>query len=166
MKCKKCNNDIKESDVNCPHCGYVLKKNENIFKGILGALIGSLAGVVLIVLLAQIGFVASVSGLVMAYAAVYMYEKFAGSISIKGIIACIVIMLIMTFFGVTLAVGVQIAKEYDVTVLTVLKYFFPLLNTVPELKTAFIQDLLMILAFNALGCFSIFKSKINIIKNK
>ena len=71
-------------------------KKENVFKGIIGGLIGSLAGVLAIVLFSKLGYIASVAGLIMAVCTIKLYEKFAGSIGKKGIISCIVIMIIMT----------------------------------------------------------------------
>ena len=52
-----------------------LVKDENVFMGTIGALIGSLVGVAAIILLSRIGLVASVSGFAMGAATIYMYEK-------------------------------------------------------------------------------------------
>ena len=59
-------------------------KQERTAAGTLGALLGSLAGVVCIVLIGRLNAVASASGLVMAVCALKGYEKLAGTLSKKG----------------------------------------------------------------------------------
>lgn len=74
-------------------------RQENLVAGIVGALLGSLLGVACIVFVGQLGYVAAVSGLVMAVCALKGYEKFGGALSKKGIVICCVIILAMTYFG-------------------------------------------------------------------
>ena len=166
MKCKSCGNEIKKSDVNCPHCGTTLKQKENVLMGTIGALIGSLAGVVLIVLLGQIGFVASIAGLVMAYACLYMYEKMGGSISVVGIIICIVIMIGMTVLAENISCSIAIARELGVSASDVFKNFYDIIGITSDVKAAYIKELLMVFLFNVIGCFGVIRTKIDLIKNK
>ena len=49
------------------------KKRENVPAGIVGAFLGSLIGVACAVLIGQLGYVASISGLVMAVCALKGY---------------------------------------------------------------------------------------------
>lgn len=51
-----------------------LGKKENVVAGVVGALLGSLLGVACIVLLGQLGYVAAVSGIVMAICTMKGYE--------------------------------------------------------------------------------------------
>ena len=51
------------------------KKRENVPAGIVGAFLGSLIGVACAVLIGQLGYVASISGLVMAVCALKGYES-------------------------------------------------------------------------------------------
>ena len=60
------------------------KKRENIAAGIVGAFLGTLLGVVCIVIIDQMGYVASVSGFVMAICALKGYELLGGTLSKKG----------------------------------------------------------------------------------
>ena len=60
------------------------KKRENVPAGIVGAFLGSLIGVACAVLIGQLGYVASVSGLVMAVCALKGYELLGGSLTKKG----------------------------------------------------------------------------------
>ena len=60
------------------------KKRENVPAGIVGAFLGSLIGVACAVLIGQLGYVASISGLVMAVCALKGYELLGGSLTKKG----------------------------------------------------------------------------------
>lgn len=59
------------------------QKKENAVGGIVGALPGSLVGVLCIILLSQMGYVAAVSGVVMAVGVLKGYELLGGKVSKK-----------------------------------------------------------------------------------
>ncbi|MCM1101385.1 MAG: hypothetical protein NC079_05900 [Clostridium sp.] len=75
------------------------EKKENVIGGIVGALLGSLVGVLSIVLLSQLGYVAALSGVVMALGVLKGYELLGGRLSKKGIVICVIVMLLMTYVG-------------------------------------------------------------------
>ena len=62
------------------------KSTDNIITGAVGAFLGSLIGVACIVIVGQLGYVASVSGLVMGVCALKGYEKQKGGCGLD--IAC------------------------------------------------------------------------------
>ncbi|MCM1065843.1 MAG: FUSC family protein [Eubacterium sp.] len=74
-------------------------KKENVVGGIVGAVLGSLLGVLCIVLLSQLGYVAALSGVVMAIGVLKGYELLGGRLTKKGIVICVVVMLLMTYLG-------------------------------------------------------------------
>ena len=86
-------------------------KQERTAAGVLGALFGSLAGVVCIVLIGRLNVVASVSGLVMAVCALKGYEKLAGTLSKKGAAISCVLIIIMTYFAHHLDITIEIVQE-------------------------------------------------------
>lgn len=86
-------------------------RQENTAAGILGALLGSLAGVVCIILISRLNVVASVSGLVMAVCALKGYEKLAGMLSKKGAAISCVIIVIMTYFAHHLDITIELMLE-------------------------------------------------------
>lgn len=89
------------------------KKKENIIAGIVGALLGSLLGVVSIILLSQLGYVAAVSGVIMAVCALSGYEILGGKLTKRGIVISAVIMLVMTYVGDRLDWAIMIARQFD-----------------------------------------------------
>ena len=79
--------------------------------GTVGALLGSLLGVVCIIILRQLGYVAAISGVLMAVCPLKGYELLGGKLSNKGIgIAC-VIMLVMTFVGDRLDWAIVVSRS-------------------------------------------------------
>lgn len=81
------------------------KKPENAVAGTVGALLGSIFGVGCIVLLGQLGYVAALSGIVMAVCALKGYELLGGKLSTKGIVIGCVLMLVMTYVGLPAGLG-------------------------------------------------------------
>ena len=67
--------------------------------GIVGALVGSLLGVACIVILSQLGYVAALSGVVMAVCTLKGYEIGSGKLSKRGIVISVILMLVMTYVG-------------------------------------------------------------------
>lgn len=66
-------------------------KKENLVGGVVGALIGSLLGAASIILLSQLGYVAAISGVIMAVCALKGYELLGGKLTKKGVIISVVI---------------------------------------------------------------------------
>lgn len=93
-------------------------RRENVVAGIVGAFLGSLIGVVCIVLLGQLGYVASVSGLVMAVCALKGYEKLGGVLSKKGAAFSAVLILVMTYLANRLDWAISVAEAFDAGILT------------------------------------------------
>ena len=82
---------------------------ERFGMGVLGAFLGSLVGVVVIIALSRLGIVAAVSGLVMSIAAMKGYEKLAGSLSRRGVIVTVALIVVMTFVADWIDWGIVVA---------------------------------------------------------
>jgi len=84
MNCTKCGQEILNNATFCEHCGAEVKpveavsgevqKPENVIAGIVGALIGAAIGGAAIILLSQLGVVASFSGIILAICTMKGYE--------------------------------------------------------------------------------------------
>jgi len=128
-------------------------KEENVLFGTLGALLGALAGALIIVLLDKVGFVASISGVVMAFLSLFLYTKFAGKLSKKGVVICVVIMIVTVFLTEYLLYTYAVYKEwkvYGVSFGEVFKSLFDILKEF-DLMGHFTRNILMLYAFTALG---------------
>lgn len=187
MICPNCGASISDNISYCNYCGTQLQrtvvppmtndntikevKNENVLLGILGALLGSIAGVVIVVLLSQIGFIASIAGLAMGICTLKLYEKFAGTISKKGVIICIVIMVLMTVLAENIAFSIKVLNELSEKGYSgdFFDIFFNLYKYMSEgyLNTGtYFINLLMVLAFNILGSFSYIKEQFRLTTKK
>lgn len=139
------------------------KKEQNIPLGTVGAILGSMAGAILIILLDRIGYVASISGLVMAIATVYLYQKFAKGISGKGIAICVVTMIVMVLIAENIACSIAVVEElaelgYNYSFGDIFNNFFRLLAEGYIDSGAYFGNLALVYLFTALGAFGIFKS--------
>lgn len=74
-------------------------KKSNVFLGIIGAIGGSLVGVVLWVGISLIGFIAGFAGFVMLKFALKGYEKLSGKLDKKGAVISLIIAAFMVLFA-------------------------------------------------------------------
>ena len=133
-------------------------KHENVIAGIGGAILFSLGGVLLYVLLYQIGFIASISAFVTFALASFGYGLFCGNkktTSLPSIITPIVVTVVMivasVFLGLGVALFIEVKKEgYDVTFGDVMRAFPEFLKE-KDFRAGFIKDLLFAFLFGALG---------------
>jgi len=143
--------------------------NENVGKGILGALLGSLAGVLAIVLIGRLGYVAAISGVVMAFCSLTLYQKFAGGISKKGIIICAIIMLIMTIIGNHVSIVIDVQAEmnkagFKLDFFETQSMIFELMGDGRVSIGDYLLNLFLILAFTFAGGFGILKTQFKTVK--
>lgn len=89
------------------------RKPENVLAGVVGALLGSLLGAACIVLLGQLGYVAALSGIVLAICTLKGYELLGSRLSTKGIIISCVLMLVMTYVGDRLDWAITVAQYFE-----------------------------------------------------
>lgn len=94
--------------------GQYQARRESVVAGIVGALLGSLIGAAAIVLVSCLGYVASVTGLVMAVCTLLGYEKLGGKLTKRGVKICSVIMLAMTYVANQIDWAILIMQEFGV----------------------------------------------------
>lgn len=128
-----------------------LNKKENIAGGILGALVGSIIGGLCILLIAQLGYVAAISGIVMAAATLYGYEKLGGKLTKKGVIISAVLMIIMTLLANRTDWAIEVAKVAHTDFFTAFKGLSYLLQNGYIENTAYYWSIGMIFIFELLG---------------
>lgn len=133
-------------------------KHENLAAGLLGAFLGSLLGVACILVLSYIGYVAALSGIVMAWCALKGYEKGAGSISKKGAAAAIVLVLVMTWIANQLDFAIRIAMQYGIPVWDVFLAVPALLQTGSVDGVAFWGSLALLYLFTLLGAVPVLRA--------
>ena len=133
------------------------EKKENMVTGIVGALLGAALGGGCIILLSQLGYVAALSGLVLAVCTLKGYELLGGKLSKKGMVICIVLMLVTPYIADRLDWAIVLMNEWSEYGITLGEAF----AIIPELVTeeaieasAYYGNLAMIYLFVLLGAFS------------
>lgn len=72
-------------------------QTEKFLPGLMGALLGSLVGAVIVFIVARIGFVSTLSSAVLGFAIVLGYKKLAGKISIPSAVLCVALSVVVTY---------------------------------------------------------------------
>lgn len=118
MKCNNCGKELLDGVTACDDCGTAVERNavvakpENVLTGVVGALIGAVLGGASIVLLSQLGFVASVSGLILAVCTLKGYELLGGQLTKRGIIISCLLMAITPYIADRIDWAIVIAQAF------------------------------------------------------
>jgi len=123
---------------------------ENVLFGIVGAFLGSLIGVACIIIISQLGYVASISGLVMSVCTVYGYSMLAKDFSFKGAIISLIMMIVMTYFADKASWCISIAKNSDLSFVDSFKNFKSILEFTKTEKD-FSSDLSRVYLYEVFG---------------
>jgi len=180
MNCPYCNAEIEEAAEVCGSCGAGLQaeqpqqeqnpqvqetpaapeKPENVFTGIVGALLGAVIGAGVIILLGQLGFVASISGFILAVCTLKGYELLGGKLSLKGVIISLLLLLVTPYIADRLDWAILIMQEFSSEGVTFGQAFAAVPALIEEgaiVQGEYIKNLLMLYGFTILGAFSTFK---------
>jgi hypothetical protein len=140
---------------------------ENLVRGLLLSLLAIPAGILVFVLIWNLGFIASIVGFGVAFAAFFLYRLGSGGrVSMRGaiVIALVtVVTLVLAFIAAEVfTVAGEIARVNDVPVTEVLTTpellgFVVNVLTSPEVAGALAGDAVMTLLFGAIGCFAVLR---------
>jgi thiol:disulfide interchange protein len=129
-----------------------------IIKGIIGALIGAIPGILVWELIAQAGFIAALSGIVLAFGVIFGYKLFKGYDNGKIMaVICGIIMILAVFLSVRMEWSFAIVKAFKKEGLeATFSECFSSLSTFLELtnlKSKYILSMVEGYAFAGLGVF-------------
>lgn len=147
-------------------------KKDNVVAGVVGAFLGSIIGVICIIIIGELGYVAAISGVVMAICVLKGYEMLGGKASKKGIVISVIIMLVMTWVGDRLDWAIIIYKELsqyadvNITIFDCYRMIPDMLSEGYMDMSNYITNLVMIYAFLLLGMIPTVKGFINDKKNE
>lgn len=126
-------------------------KHENVVAGTVGAVLGSLVGVLCTVVIGQMGYVASISGLVMAVGSLKGYELLAGRLSKKGAAISSVLVLVMTWLAHRLSWAVALMSVVDAGLFDCFRAIPALLEAGALESRTYWGDLAMLYLFTLVG---------------
>ncbi|MCI8589093.1 MAG: hypothetical protein HFE77_00015 [Clostridiales bacterium] len=148
----KLNGEIVSSDSNQPTVATSRKKKandaspENVIVGVVGAFLFSLIGGALYFGIYQTGFIAGVSGLIIAALSIFGYQLFSGrKNSMIGAVVSIFMMLVVIFiaeyFCLSFEIYQQFHEYYNITLVDAIRST-PDFLAQKEVLSAVVQDLL------------------------
>ena len=97
-------------------------QKESILAGTVGAFLGSLIGGIVTLVIAQLGYVAVVAGIVMGVCTIKGYELLGKKLSKVGIAISVLFMLVMMLVAHQFDYAIQLAKAEGVDVFTAFTY--------------------------------------------
>ncbi len=132
-----------------------VKPAENLVLGLIGALIGALLGGASIILLGQLGYIASISGLILAFCTLKGYALLGKGMSTKGVILCALLMLVTPFAADYLNWSISLYKELSVYGVTFVESMelLPELLKESDLVGEYLKNLGMLYLFVVMGGF-------------
>lgn len=110
--CQRCFTEAQQREAMSP------TRKENPIAGTVGALLGSLIGVACIILLSRLGFVAALSGVVMAVCALKGYELLGGRLTRKGVVIGAILALVMTYMADRIDWAIVVMQETGIDLFT------------------------------------------------
>lgn len=141
------NSDVEESYNQNDESRYgtpEMKEPSNPITGIIGALVGSLLGVALWIIIFHLGYIASLAGLAIIICALKGYEILGRSLDKKGVIITSIIALVMVFVANHMAWTVECYLEikdyFEVSFNETLKWMPDLIKESDAVKE-YISDL-------------------------
>lgn len=168
MNCEHCGAMLNAADTSCSVCGTPVPgtpaaKNlrENVGMGILGALIGAVLGGLSIIVLGRLGYVAALSGVIIAFGTLKGYELLGKTLSKTGVIISFVLMILTPFLAYNIDLVLQIHAEltaYGLTLADTLGFLVELIVTDAEMLRTYLTEMGMIYLFMVIGAFSIIRN--------
>ena len=146
-----------------PNAPAEVKAPENVVLGLIGALVGALLGGASIILLSQLGYFASISGVILAFCTLKGYQLLGKGLSKKGIVLCILLMLVTPFAADWIDWSIYLMKdmpEYGLTLVDSCILFGELMAEGYVDMFEYVKNLGMIYLFVLLGAFGTLKNTI------
>lgn len=138
-----------------------VKAPENVLLGLIGALVGAVLGGASIILLSQLGYIASISGFILAICTLKGYELLGKRLSKKGIVLCVILMIVTPFVADWIDWAIFLMKdypEYDLTLVDSCIMFGELMAEGYVDMFEYVKNLGMIYLFVILGAFGTLKN--------
>lgn len=108
----------------------------------------------------QFGYIASISGVVMGVCALKGYQILGKKMSLKGIIICVILMLLMVYISNWFSYAVAVAQVYKADIVSSFLAVPELIKEGAIESDAYYKDLLMLYVFTAIGAVPVIKNQI------
>ncbi|MBQ8147622.1 MAG: hypothetical protein IJ040_02400 [Lachnospiraceae bacterium] len=118
-------------------------KEENYFLGALGAIIGSIPGIILWVIIGLLGRVAVISGVVIAVGCLLGYCWLGKNISKVSAIICALVIIVATFVGINSNYIITFMKEFGCSFLEAATSLFYLISVDKGFMASYIGNMVI-----------------------
>lgn len=108
MFCQNCFKAVSEDSKICEHCGYTIKepvsevKGDHWFLGGIGAIIGSIPGIISIILLFRLGWIGGISGVILTLGIMFGYKLFDPNPTEGGVAVCVITFLLAPIIAIVI----------------------------------------------------------------
>ena len=168
MNCEHCGSMLASDSTVCSVCGARVDGaavqepvRENVALGILGALVGAILGGASILLFSKMGYIASLSGVLIAFATLGGYRLLGKGMSKVGLVICFALMLVTPFLANAVDLVLSLYEEtqmYGMTMADTAEFLVDLIIHEPEMTAAYLKDLGMLYLFVVIGAVGIAKN--------
>lgn len=135
------------------------RKKERVLLGLIGAVIGTVPGIIVWVIIGQLGFVASISGALIALGAFYGYELLGKGTSIIGVILSGITILAAVFAAICLNYIVDIMKYYQTSLTDSIELLKIMVRSLDDFRPEFIKATALGYLFALIGSARIISRK-------
>ena len=145
-------------------------RKSNIALGITGAILGSVLGGVLWVLVGQLGYISGVVGFIIAALAFKGYELLGGKMTKIGVVISVIAVILTVYLSQNIGMALDIKSAFsdyyniDYSFSACYKLIPDFLKENVEVKANYVRDLLVGYIFVAAASFSMIKSALDKIK--
>ncbi len=145
--------------------GTVTQPTENVAKGLAFGTIGVLIGVALTVGIWKLGFIASITAMVLSAAAVFLYQKGSGGPLVKGRIPLVLLIIVGVIIAFFACIAVDASAYYTDNAppdSAISRFeFIRIMITDPEVIGSYGRDFLMFVLFAGLGAFGTIRALVS-----
>lgn len=146
------NESIKQDTLSSKAVAY---KPENYFLGTVGAILGTCIGMVVWILVAQLGYISVLGGLAISAGALLGYMLFAQDFSKAGVIISGVVFLIGVAVACWLSTVIIIMRSADVDFVSAAQSWSTFMS-IKEFRISFVKDLALGYVFAIAGAISLY----------
>lgn len=132
------------------------RKKENVILGLIGALIGTIPGIILWVIIGQLGYIAALCGALISLGALLGYAFFGKRFSTGGMIISGLIIILATFLAICLNYTVYIMRYQHVSFAESIIILKIMVTSIKSFHVSFIKSIALGYLFTILSAVPIY----------
>jgi hypothetical protein len=139
------------------------RKKENVILGLIGALIGTIPGIILWIIIGQLGFVAALCGALISLGALTGYAYFGKGFGRAGMVISGLTIILAAFLAICLNYTVYIMRYQQISFALSIYILKIMVTTISNFRADFIKSIALGYLFTFIGAFTVY-SKLRLSK--